>query len=47
MKELKKEFLKNQAKIERSRKLTKEERVKLIKRNREILNIMNKSKEVE
>jgi len=42
MKELKKEFLQNQAKIERGRKITKEERVKLIQRNREILQIINK-----
>ena len=41
MNELKKEFQRNQAKIERSRKLTKEERVKLIQRNREILKIIN------
>lgn len=40
--ELKKEFQKNQAKIERGRKITKEERVKLIQRNREILQIINK-----
>ena len=42
MNELKKEFQKNQAKIERSRKITKEERVKLIQRNREILKIINR-----
>lgn len=42
MKELKKEFLQNQAKIERSRKLSNEERVKLIQRNREILKVLNK-----
>jgi len=41
MKELKKEFLQNQAKIERSRKLSNKERVKLIQRNREILKILN------
>lgn len=41
MKELKKEFQQNQAKIERSRKITKEERAKLIQRNREILKIIN------
>ncbi len=42
MKELKKEFQKNQARIERSRTLTKEERIKLIQRNREILQTLNK-----
>ena len=41
-KELKKEFQKNQARIERSRTLTKEERIKLIQRNREILQLINK-----